>query len=161
MNERPKFREGTAELLWTEAERRMRNRVSQQHNISGPQGQFVGLTVEAAFQIASGYPMNLRRLPNGDGGIDFVVPLRFLISITGYREPRCLLHPKNKAFRCDIYVLGQYIDEDTISEFLGWEYRQKLAAAEIIDLGYGPNHAIEAGKLRKMPELFDRIMHLR
>ena len=120
--------------------------------------ELVGLAGEAEFATAYGLPLNLRRKPGGDGGVDFIIPLAFTVDVKCFRNPENLIQEEGKVV-ADIYVLAEYSDDDRRAVLLGWEYGANLARAPVRDFGRGiVNHHIHRDKLRRMGELGRRIM---
>ena len=124
--------------------------------------QYVGLVGQRKFAEVYNQPFDWKLRPNGDGGIDFVVPLAFSIDITASRKPKNLIQRVGKV-KADIYVLAQYFDETDSAELLGWEYGAKLKAAptQIFRPATYESHFIPRAEIRHMDELGARIMHMR
>lgn len=117
----------------------------------------VGISGEIAFAKFSGLMFNISDKPQGDNGIDFVIPLFFTVDVKAARNPKELLHEVGK-FIADIYVLAEYSEETGRSELLGWEFGRILKATTPELSAHGvTNYHIPQGELRKMPELAERI----
>lgn len=148
-------------LLQREADARVK--LHEHHASSNPvveDRELVSLVGEAEFSRCSGLPLDLRRRPGGDGGIDFVAPIRFTIDVKTSRKPFNLIAEQGKV-TADIYVLAGYSDEDSQSRLLGWHWGSVLRAAPVKN--FSPkiiSHYIPAGELRGMEELLQRIMRL-
>lgn len=122
--------------------------------------EIIGLAGEVEFGDVFHQPVDFSRRLSGDGGIDFIIPLRFTVDVKAACNPTYLIVPVG-AVVADIYVLAKYI-EPRKTPLLGWEWGTTLRQAPTRDFGYGVvNHYIPQGELKKMKELGDRIMHLR
>ena len=117
----------------------------------------VGIAGEFAFGQFCGLMPDLAEKPEGDGGIDFVLPLLFSVDVKTARKAHNLIHEQGKPF-ADVFVLAEYFDATRTANLVGWEYGRKLAAAPVRDFGYGVlNHYIPREQLREMAELAARI----
>lgn len=117
----------------------------------------VGIAGEFAFGQFCGLMPDLDERPDGDGGVDFVLPLLFTVDVKTARKAHNLIHEQGKPF-ADVFVLAEYFDATRNARLVGWEYGRKLAAAPVRDFGYGVlNHYIARSELRPMDELAARI----
>jgi hypothetical protein len=97
---------------------------------------------------------------NGDGGIDFVIPLLYTVDVKTTEPGRNLIHRLDKPVAADIYVLA-YADGNQ-GELVGWVWGKQLAAAEVRDLGHGiDSRFMRREALRPMEELGSRLLKLR
>jgi hypothetical protein len=149
------------DLLEIEAERRLELHVnSPGRRPLSEDYELVGLVGEAEFATTYDLPLNLRRLPGGDRGVDFVVPLAFSVDVKCFRKAINLIQEQDKVV-ADIYVLSEYSDIDRHARLLGWEYGSILARAPVKDFGYGIiTHYIHRDYLRPMDDLGSRMMRL-
>ena len=127
--------------------------LSENHNAVGMAGEF-------AFGEFSGFWPDTSDRVDGDGGIDFVIPLKFTVDVKTARKAIHLIHEQGKEF-ADIFVLAEYSDEKNTAKLLGWEFGSVLKKAPTKDFGYGViNHYIHRSKLRPMQELKERLLIL-
>lgn len=127
-----------------------------------PDYEFVGLAGEVAFGIEIGMMPNFDEKPDGDGGIDFTVPLLFTVDVRTARKAGYLIHEEGKPLRADIYVLAEFDDDAGRAKLVGWEWANALVKAPTRDFGYGIiNHYIHRKKLRPMESLTSRVAGLR
>jgi hypothetical protein len=122
--------------------------------------EFVSLIGEAEFSKVSGQPLDLVRRPGGDGGVDFVVPMRTTIDIKTARKPYYLL-VEHGHVTADIYVLAEYSDDNQSARLLGWEKGSVVRASPL--RAFSPkitSHYIARAELRPMADLLRRIMRL-
>lgn len=120
----------------------------------------VGLLGEVAFARAFRLALDLDRKPKGDGGVDFVMPLKFSVDVKTARKAVHLIHEKGKPI-ADIYVLAEYSDEGPDVKLIGWEWGKVLAAAPVRDFGHGVlSHFIHHASLRPMDQLAERIARI-
>lgn len=117
----------------------------------------VGLAGEFAFGTFCGLMPDLAERPDGDGGVDFRVPLMFSVDVKTARKAGNLIHEQGKPF-ADVFVLAEYFDATGTASLVGWEFGTKLAAAPVRDFGYGIlNHWIPRDELRPMADLASRL----
>lgn len=149
------------DLLEIEAERRLELHAnSPGRRPLSEDYELVGLVGEAEFATTYDLPLNLRRLPGGDRGIDFMVPLAFSVDVKCFRKAINLIQEEGKVV-ADIYVLAEYSDADRRARMLGWEYGSVLIRAPVKDFGYGIiTHYIHRTCLRPMGDLESRMMRL-
>lgn len=122
-----------------------------------------GLRGEHAFgEIAGVYPDTSRKR-NGDGGIDYVMPLLFSIDVKTRKERKggladtFLLVEEGKT-SADIYVLAILSSDGDRCECVGWMSKQEIVKYPVSDLGTGVrNHQVPALRLRQMAELKRRF----
>jgi hypothetical protein len=130
------------------------------HNSSRPLSEGyedVGMAGEFAFGHFCGLMPDIGERPDGDGGVDFVVPLLFTVDVKTARKAFNLIHEHGKPF-ADLFVLAEYFDGTRSASLVGWEYGKRLAAAPVRDFGYGVlNHYIPREELRPMDELAARL----
>jgi hypothetical protein len=120
-----------------------------------------GLAGEIAFAREFHQPVDLTRRPGGDGGTDFVLPLRVKVDVKAFRKPNHLIVEVGKVIPQHIYVLCAFDGDILGARLIGWEWGSTLARAPTRDFGYGIiNHFIAAEKLRLMQELHERVMVL-
>jgi hypothetical protein len=127
------------------------------HRPLSPDYEFVGLSGERQLATELGVPMDLRLRPDGDGGVDFTLPLitrdgvqEFIIDVKCAQKPGNLIVEVGKVKPRTIYILAGFHED----RLLGWELGAKLLRAPIRDFGYGIiNHYIARDELRKMREL--------
>jgi hypothetical protein len=128
----------------------------------------IGLAGEITLGDRYGLPVRLVDMPEGDGGIDFTVPLLFTIDVktTPASNPGHLLVEENQVV-ADIYVAARYKTCATDAELIGWEWASAVRAAEVRPWNGVPHHQMvmltrdEGGKLRPMSELDKRMAVLR
>ena len=120
--------------------------------------ELVGLVGEAKFGVVCNQMPDLERKLDGDGGIDFVVPLKFSVDVKTFRKPYHLLVESGKV-AADIYVLAGYDDDTKKATLLGWEWGAIIKRTPVKEFnGNGViNHYIHASKLRPMIELTKRM----
>jgi len=137
-----------------------RERLHEGHASSrplSPEYENVGLAGEFAFGHFCGLMPDIGERPDGDGGVDFVVPLLFTVDVKTARKAFNLIHEQGKPF-ADLFVLAEYFDGTRSASLVGWEYGKRLAAAPVRDFGYGVlNHYIPREELRPMDELAARL----
>lgn len=124
--------------------------------------ELVGLAGEKEFAIQFNQPMDWGRKPKGDGGVDFVIPIRFTVDVKTARAAYNLIVERGKV-AADIYVLAEYTDgPPTNAHLWGWAFKGEVLSAPVRDFGYGiTNHYIPRDSLRPMGELRERVMHLK
>lgn len=117
----------------------------------------IGLYGEVAFGEFCGQCPNFLDRRNGDGGIDFTVPLLYTVDVKTSENAGNLLHDSRKPVAADIYVLAELAGGKTT--LLGWEWGKRLARTTPRDFGgHGiPSHHIPRESLRPMRELDKRI----
>ena len=123
----------------------------------------VGMAGEWAFGAFSGRFPDVSSRPNGDAGVDFIIPLRYSVDVKTYRNPKRLPLEVGKPV-ADIVVLAGYDECTESAELIGWTWGTVLKSAPIDDGGPNSifrngirNHYIERGKLRPMSELMQRL----
>jgi hypothetical protein len=112
-------------------------------------------------QFAREFNLPLRFERRGDGGWDFIAPLRAKIDVKCSRDRHWLLVEEGKVLAY-IYVLAHCLDEKgRCAELIGWTYKSAVLAVpprpfprEIV------NHVIPAEDLRPMEELHRLVMRL-
>jgi hypothetical protein len=117
----------------------------------------IGLLGEVAFGDFSGVcPDFSFDRHEGDGGVDFVIPLLYTVDVKTAEAGRNLIHRQDKPVAADIYVLADnHGDHATL---VGWVWKSQFERAEVRDLGHGiPSRFISRDKLRPMSELGSRI----
>jgi hypothetical protein len=146
------------ESLSSEAQARSALHQSQTSNRPlSEASELIGLIGEFEFGRVTGRMPDLEHRPNGDGGFDFVVSLRFTVDVKTAERPFNLIHEQGKPF-ADIYVLAQYVPDSQRAPLLGWEWGANLRAAPVRDFGHGVfNHYIPRERLRPMAELLKRM----
>ncbi len=107
-------------------------------------------------------PLNLKRRPGGDGGIDFVIPLAFTVDVKCFRKAFNLIQEVGKV-AADIYVLAEFSDARCRADLVGWEYGSILAKAPVKAFSDAniQTHYIARAALRPMRDLGRRIMRLK
>lgn len=121
----------------------------------------ISLIGEAQFACDFELPLDWKRRPGGDGGVDFVLPLRFTVDVKTARKPLYLIVEEGQV-KASIYVLAGISDDDRRAEMLGWETRSTLLRAPVRDFGKGIiSHYIAREDLRPMVELHRRTMKLK
>lgn len=148
-----------AEYVATEANER--GSLHESHASSRPlsvEYECVGLAGEFEFGANVGQMPDLERRPNGDKGIDFMVPVLMSVDVKTARKAGHLIHEQGKPF-ADLYVLAEFDDVHRRATLLGWCHGKALQAAPVRDFGYGIlSHHIHRGALRPMSELLARVM---
>jgi len=128
--------------------------------------ELVGIAGEEAFAALWGQPRNRERLPEGDGGIDFIVWLfvpgpggdrRFTLDVKTARIPKHLFVEVGHV-TCDLYVQASYDDATETATLIGWEWGRNVLKVAPRPIGNNGviNHAIPARDLRPMSELLAR-----
>lgn len=151
------------EWLRFEAEARGVVHGERRRGIIGPERDYRGLRGEIEFgQVFKQY-VDLRRLREGDKGIDFTVPLRTTIDVrASARREGELLVPVDTKYWADIYVRAYFNEAEGpigVVELQGWEWGAVMRKQPVKDLGHGPNHWRKV--LRPIPELAEQVMYLR
>ena len=123
-------------------------------NIMSEDHYMVGAAGEAEFSVRYGFPWDRRHKPEGDDGIDFMVPILTSLDVKTARIPKELWVNVKTAYRSGIYVLAGYSDETETAELLGWAWREEVLVAPSQTTSGGPVvHYIPRAELRKMAEL--------
>ena len=123
--------------------------------------EIVGVFGEIEFAVRSGLPLPLDQNILSDGGVDFIVPLRFTLDVKTACKAFNLIQEVGKVTP-DIYVLAEFNWEGARVRLVGREWGAALRQAPTRDFGHGLiNHFIPAFSLRPMAELFDRIVRVR
>lgn len=123
-----------------------------------------GLRGEFAFAELCGIYPDIAKKRNGDGGIDFILPVFMKIDVKTRKErpggldDLFLLVEENKVL-ADIYVLAVLSKDSTKCECVGWIRKAAVLGYPIGDLGTGVrNHQIPANKLNPMDALISRVV---
>lgn len=133
--------------------------------ILGNEHDLVGLAGEVAFADYMGLSLDLRRLPSGDGGKDFLLSLLVQDAVQSFRAdvktariPAHLLVEVGKCEPLTIYVLAQYSDATQTARCLGWEWGLVLLRSKPKTMpGYSVvNYHVRRASLRAMDELRER-----
>jgi hypothetical protein len=118
----------------------------------------MGMMGEMYLALLLGHSVDLEQKIEGDGGYDFVVPLKFTIDVkTTAKTPRSnnLLVEQGKV-KADIYVAAMH--ENGMVDLIGWAMKSEVLNAPTKDFGRGlTNHYIDLAKLRPMEELYKRV----
>lgn len=113
----------------------------------------MAMSGEWAFGVFSGLLPDLENRAQGDGGVDFYLPVVLTVDVKTVQGGKNLLHKEGKPF-ADIYVLADYDRETKQATLVGWTWGRTLRATTPKDFGRGySNHHIEREKLRPMSEL--------
>lgn len=122
-----------------------------------------GLRGEFAFAELCGIYPDVSKKRNGDGGIDFILPVFMKIDVKTRKErpggldDLFLLVEENKVV-ADIYVLAVLSKDETKCECVGWIRKAAVLDYPIGDLGTGVrNHQVPANKLNPMKSLINRV----
>jgi len=152
----------TKERLKVESDKR--ESIHANHESSRPLSddyEYLGLAGEWMLGELCGLMPNLTLMPNGDGGVDQMIPLFFSFDVKVARKPFNLIHEQGQPF-ADIFILGRYIEDEKRGEPIGWEWGSVLKRAPVKDFGYGViNHYIPAGKLKSMELLKQRMVAMK
>ncbi len=147
---------------------------SKRGDASPHSANLLGDLAEAIYSETTGLTMNEDVVVGGVKGDDFEDGIN--VKASPFINERCclLINPKIKASRLpsrgySLVAVAQGGDK-VIGCILGWASNAEVAAAELLDVGYGPKHAIHHTKLhrprlwlergafaREVPE-FDPIM---
>lgn len=121
-----------------------------------PDYELVGLRGEWEFALLSGIMPDFADKPEGDSGIDFLVPIVLSVDVKTARKANYLLHEVGKSF-ADLYVLAEYDEITGKTTMVGWTWGTVLRKAPVDDgekFKHGVrNHYIARQKLRPMDEL--------
>lgn len=124
----------------------------------------IGLTGEHAFALRYGLPLDLRERVSGDGGTDFVVPIRNIADVktTSYDPPWLIVPVKDIEKRvANIFVGAMHLEGDDAVLF-GWQWAAACARAPIEQMKSGPAHVIkDKDGWLDMAELDERVMVLK
>jgi len=148
-------------LLRPEADARHRLHQDQDsHRPLSDDYELVGLVGEFEWGQFTGITMDMTRRPEGDGGVDSFIYVRYSVDVKTARKPFNLIHEKGKPF-ADIFVLAGYSDETEKATLLGWHWGKALAKAPVREFGHGVlNHYIAASELHPLSELEKRMLRL-
>ena len=117
----------------------------------------VGMAGEVAFGMWSGHCPDFENKPEGDGGIDFTVNLKFTVDVKTARKPLNLIHEKGKPF-ADIYVLAGYDEKTGDATLIGWTWGKTLAKQPVATFKHDVlNHYLDADELDTMESLAERL----
>lgn len=116
----------------------------------------IGLLGEVAFGQFCGMCPDFSTRPDGDKGVDFVVPLLYTVDVKTARKANNLIHEAGKPMPADIYVLAEVVGDG--AELVGWAWKKSLQEAPTRDFGHGiVNHYIPRDQLRTIRELAWRL----
>ena len=122
--------------------------------------EHVGVAGDLALSQLTGLAPDLSIRPDGDGGIDSLMFIRYTVNVHTARKPYNLIHEQGKPM-ADIIVLASYDDDTQSSELLGWEWGKVLEKCPVKDFGFGVlNHYKHASGLRPMSELEEKCMKM-
>ena len=123
----------------------------------------LGVIGEACFARAFGLNIDVEQRPNGDGGVDFLLPcglrsLRVDVKTTVDQRAFCLLVEANKVRRADVFVLCWLYRSPRNGplqpRLLGWETCSVVSCFPIQEFGHGKaNHFLLPSDLRPMGDL--------
>lgn len=112
----------------------------------------LGQMAEFEFAKLSGIMPDIADRPNGDGGVDFFVPVRMSVDVktTSTPNPSYLLVESAKV-NADIYVLFAR------TRPIGWATAETVKSFPVSVLKRGPSHFVPVERLRPLSELLNRI----
>jgi len=118
----------------------------------------LGLWGEQAFSQFCGLSSRLWDRPNGDGGVDFIIPYRVSVDVkTVDSDRKNLIHPAHRDVLADLYVLCERLD-GRFPTLVGYSTRKELLESPVIDLGRGePVRRILRSELKPMSEMEKRL----
>jgi len=96
--------------------------------------ELVGLAGETVFAEEFGTHLDERRLPAGDGGVDFAFTIR--IDVKTARKAVHLLVEQGKQ-PADVMVLAEYDDRTGKATLVGWEWGRVMMRCGTRNFGYG------------------------
>jgi hypothetical protein len=132
-----------------------RARIHASHTSSrplSPDYELVGVAGEAAFAQEFGLKVDATARPEGDGGVDFTLPIG-TVDVKTYRLPYHLLRETDKP-HADILVLAAFDDTTGEAHLIGWEWDSVMRQCPTRDFGYGiVSHYKAAEELKPISEL--------
>ena len=134
--------------------------LSSTRNYSAESTHFMGLLAEKTVSLETGIDVDTVLRYEGDGGKDFEHDgIRFDIKGTLYYRAPHLKQNKNPKHWADCYVLVGINLLAKQTRVFGWETRELVQQAPLVNYGYGPRYSLTADKL--MPGLPDVLPSLR
>lgn len=108
----------------------------------------VGVCGELAFEQFSGIPVDTAQRAKGDGGIDFILPLKVDVKTSSRGDK---LYVEEHHAGADIYVLAHYLDSSSTA-LVGWIWGYKVRQVPLtLDTKYKrSNHIILESELYPM-----------
>jgi hypothetical protein len=120
--------------------------------------EYVGIKGEIQFASEFGLEVDTVDRLEGDGGIDFVLPIGN-INVKTYRKPyNLLVKTTERLSRADIYVLVGYSEVTDNATLLGWEWKTEMLRCPTKNFGFGfVNYYKPAHRLRSIVELKSNV----
>jgi hypothetical protein len=140
-----------------------RHELHKDHQSSRPLSEgYEGVSLEGEFTFALNYgvPVDLKARAGGDGGIDFVIALKYTVDVKTARKAFNLIVEEGKV-KADIFVLASFCDDTGEASLIGWAWRTEVLKAPVKDFGHGiMNHYIPLGSLHPMAALESRLARI-
>lgn len=115
---------------------------------------FKGLCGEHCYERTTGLPMNME-VQIADGGTDFRG-----VDVKTARFEDAVLRVRPESLKAPMYVLVAAAMDERVVSTIGWATRRMVKEAPLVDVGFGPAHALAENELMSGDEAAARLLDL-